>query len=110
MKLLVNAPLAWSRLSGLFLKGLALSVREVTLTVLDPKRANRSAIVAVPLGLKGDAGITLLANMITLTPGTTSLHVSEDRSTLYVHVMNVSDDSVRQIKDGFERSVKEVLP
>ncbi len=50
------------------------------------------------------------SNMITLTPGTTSLHVSEDRSTLYVHVMNVSDDSVRQIKDGFERSVKEVLP
>ncbi|MGW9330682.1 Na+/H+ antiporter subunit E [Bosea sp. NPDC055594] len=110
MKLLVNAPLAWSRLGGLFLKELALSVREVTLTVLDPKRANRSAIVAVPLGLKGDAGITLLANMITLTPGTTSLHVSADRSTLYVHVMNVSDDSVRQIKDGFERSVKEVLP
>jgi multicomponent Na+:H+ antiporter subunit E len=110
MKLLANAPLAWVRLGGLFLKELALSVREVTLTVLDPKRANRSAIVAVPLGLKGDAGITLLANMITLTPGTTSLHVSEDRSTLYVHVMNVSDDSVRQIKDGFERSVKEVLP
>jgi multisubunit Na+/H+ antiporter MnhE subunit len=40
--------------------------------------------------------------MVTLTPGTTSLHVSDDRSTLYVHVMNVSDDTVAQTKEGFE--------
>lgn len=105
-----KAGFAWLKLSGLFLKELSLSVKEVTLTVLDPKRASNSAIVAVPLDLKSDSGITLLANMITLTPGTVSLHVSEDRSTLYVHVMHVSDLSVGQIKDGFERSVKEVLP
>jgi multicomponent Na+:H+ antiporter subunit E len=110
MKAFANAALAWGRLAGLFLKELALSVKEVTLTVLDPQRASRSAILAVPLDVKSDAGITLLANMITLTPGTVSLHVSEDRTTLYVHVMNVSDLSVRQIKDGFERRVKEVLP
>ncbi|WP_291823521.1 Na+/H+ antiporter subunit E [Bosea sp. (in: a-proteobacteria)] len=110
MKAFANAALAWGRLAGLFLKELALSVKEVTLTVIDPQRASRSAILAVPLDVKSDAGITLLANMITLTPGTVSLHVSEDRATLYVHVMNVSDLSVRQIKDGFERRVKEVLP
>lgn len=110
MTAFATAALAWIRLAGLFLKELALSVKEVTLTVLDPKRVSRSAIVAVPLDVESDAGITLLANMITLTPGTVSLHVSEDRSTLYVHVMNVSDLSVGQIKDGFERSVKEVLP
>ena len=48
--------------------------------------------------------------MITLTPGTTSLHVSKDRKSLYCHVMNVSDESVAGIKDGFEHCVKEVLP
>ncbi|TKT83033.1 sodium:proton antiporter [Aquamicrobium sp. LC103] len=100
---------AWARLVALFFKELALSVRDVTITVLRPRRPLRSAIVAVPLDLKSGEGITLLANMITLTPGTTSLHVSEDRSKLYVHVMNVSEESVHQIKDGFERSVKEVL-
>jgi multicomponent Na+:H+ antiporter subunit E len=100
---------AWMRLIALFFWELALSVKEVTLTVFNPNRALRSAVVAVPLDVKSDEGITLLANMITLTPGTTSLHVSQDKSTLYVHVMNVSEESVRQIKDGFESSVKEVL-
>ena len=100
----------WLVLAGLFLRELALSVQDVIRTVLDPRRARRSAIVAVPLDVRSDAGISVLANMITLTPGTTSLHVSDDRRVLYVHVMNVSDQSVRQIKDGFERSVREVLP
>ena len=65
----------------------------------------------VPGGdVRGDSGIALLANMITLTPGTTSLHVSEDRKVLYVHVMNLSDETVGLIKSGFERRVREVLP
>lgn len=102
--------LDWLRLVALFFRELALSVKDVTITVLNPRRPIRSAITSVPLDLKSDNGITLLANMITLTPGTTSLHVSEDRSTLYIHVMNVSDETVEQIKQGFERRVKEVLP
>lgn len=106
----MRALFAWLRLTFLFFKELTLSVNDVAVTVLNPRRPIRSAIVAVPLDLQGDAGITLLANMITLTPGTTSLHVSKDRSTLYCHVMNVSDESVAQIKDGFERYIKEVLP
>lgn len=105
----MNAAVAWTRLSSLFFKDLVLSVRDVAILVVRPKRPFRSAIVAVPLDVKSDAGITLLANMITLTPGTTSLHVSEDKSTLYAHVMNASDGSVAGIKEGFERSVMEVL-
>lgn len=105
----MNVILSWLALSGIFLRELALSVKDVVITVLNPRRPIRSAIVAVPLDVESRAGITLLANMITLTPGTTSLHVSKDHSTLYVHVMNASDYSVAQIKDGFERRVKEVL-
>jgi multicomponent Na+:H+ antiporter subunit E len=100
----------WLGLGGLLLRELTLSVKDVLLTVLDPGRVRRSAIVAVPLDVQSDAGISVFANMITLTPGTTSLHVSDDRRVLYVHVMNVSDQSVQQLKDGFERSVREVLP
>ncbi len=106
----MTALIAWTRLTALFVKDLALSVRDVAILVLRPRRPFRSAIVAVPLDVKSDEGITLLANMITLTPGTTSLHVSQDRSTLYAHVMNASDESVAQIKDGFETCVREVLP
>lgn len=100
----------WIALGALFFKELILSVVDVALIVLRPSRLRESAIVAVPLDVKSDAGITLLAHLITLTPGTTSLHVSDDRSTLYIHVLNMSDDTVESIKSGFERRVLEVLP
>lgn len=101
---------AWLGLAWLFLRELTLSVKDVVLTVLRPARASRSGIVAIPLEVRSEGGITLLANMITLTPGTTSLHLSEDRRTLFVHVMNLADDTVAQIKDGFEQRVSAVLP
>jgi multicomponent Na+:H+ antiporter subunit E len=106
---LIKGILAWFALGWLFLRELLVSVKDVVLTILRPSRAARSGIVAVPLDVQSEAGIALLANMITLTPGTTSLHVSEDRTVLYVHVMNLSDDSVATIKGGFERRVLDVL-
>lgn len=108
MKLL-DTVRAWLTLGALFAWELIASVKDVVLTVLHPARARRSGIVAVPLDVRSDTGIALLANMITLTPGTTSLHISEDRRVLYVHVMNLSDDTVPQIKQGFERRVLDVL-
>jgi multicomponent Na+:H+ antiporter subunit E len=101
---------AWAALAGLFAREFALSVKDVAAAALNPARVTRSAIVAVPLDVRSDAGISLLANLITLTPGTTSLHVSPDRRALYVHVMNVSGDPVDSIKSGFEQRVREVLP
>ena len=58
-----------------------------------------------------DLEITLLANLITVTPGSFSLDVSDDRSVLYVHAMYVDDPEAlrREIKDGFERRVLELL-
>lgn len=109
MMRIIRQAVAWTRLAGLFFRELVLSVKDVVLAVLDPRRPLRPAIVAVPLDVKSDAGITLLANMITLTPGTTSLHVSEDRTTLYVHAMTVSESTVSDIKAGFEAKVREVL-
>ena len=70
----------------------------------------KPAVVAVPLDVTTDAQITLLANLITLTPGTLSLDVSDDRKTLYVHVMYLADKVklIAGIKNGFERRVLEV--
>ena len=67
-------------------------------------------MVAVPLDVTSDAAITLLGNLITLTPGTLTLDVSTDHLPLYVHVMNVEDvESFRQgIKNGFERRILEL--
>lgn len=109
MNVLWRRARAWLVLAGLFARELTLSVRDVLLTVLRPSRVQRSGIVAVPLSLQGDTAIALLANLVTLTPGTTSLHLSEDKGVLYVHAMNLGDDTVAQIQSGFERRVKECL-
>lgn len=71
----------------------------------------RPGVVAIPLDVQTDAEITLLANLITLTPGTLSLDVTEDRKVLYVHAMYIDDvDGFRRsIKAGFESRVIEVL-
>jgi multicomponent Na+:H+ antiporter subunit E len=93
-----------------FLKELVVSNLRVAWTVLGPG-TRRPGVVAVPLDLEGDVAITLLANVVTLTPGTLSLDVSPDRRTLYVHGMFVDDpeDFRREIKDGFERRIGELL-
>jgi multicomponent Na+:H+ antiporter subunit E len=85
---------------------------KVAAAVVGPRRLLRPAIVAIPLDVQGDDQIAVLANMITLTPGTLSLDVSEDRKTLFVHAMSTSsaEDLRREIKEGFERRVREALP
>jgi multicomponent Na+:H+ antiporter subunit E len=101
----------WVSLVVFFLWQLVVANIRVTLSVLGPRSRLRPAVVAVPLDLRSDAGITLLANLITLTPGTLSLDVATDRQTLYVHIISTSDVAAarREIKDGFERRVREVL-
>lgn len=79
--------------------------------VLTPGHGMRPAIVAVPLDLDRDIEILLLANMITLTPGTLSLDVSTDKRVLYIHAMYVDnvDDFRREIKQGYEKRVEELF-
>lgn len=99
------------KFGGFFLWQLLLSNLRVAYDVITPHLYMRPGIVAVPLDAKTDQEITLLANLITLTPGTLSLDVSEDRRTLYVHAMFVdSPDEVRNnIKNGFERRLLELI-
>ena len=96
---------------GYFLGQLVLSSLRVAADVLTPRLRSRPAIVAIPLDARTDGEITLLANLISLTPGSLSLDVSADRSTLFVHVMFLEDAETtrREIKDGFERRVLGLL-
>ena len=90
---------------------LILANLRVAYSVLTPQIPLRPGIVAIPLDVQTDTEITLLVNLITLTPGTLSLDVSADRRVLYVHTMHVDnvDDFRYQIKQGFERRVRELL-
>lgn len=100
-------------LALLFVYELLASAVRVALVVIRPdiKSGLRPAIVAVPLTVKSDAEIALLANLITLTPGTLSIDVSEDRSVLYVHALTLasSEALIAEIASGFEARVREVF-
>lgn len=84
---------------------------QVAFDVITPKFYMKPGIVKVPLDAKTDIEITLLANLISLTPGTLSLDVSNDRKVLYVHAMYVSNKEkfIMGIKKGFEKRLLEIL-
>ena len=94
-----------------FLREVVVANLKVAAAVIAPAGRLRPAIVAVPLTLDRDAEIGLLANLITLTPGTLSLDVSPDRRTLYVHAMATRgpDHLRREVQQGFERRILEVF-
>lgn len=79
--------------------------------VISPKLDIQPGIVAVPLDVKKDVEIMLLANLITVTPGSLSLDISYDRSVIYIHVMHVTDVEAyrREIKQGFEKRIGELF-
>jgi multicomponent Na+:H+ antiporter subunit E len=102
-----------SSLGGLFLYELILSAVRVGLLVLRPDIGTRltPGIVAFPLTVTRPAEITLLANLITLTPGTLSVDVSEDKTTLYVHAIDCSniEAAKNDIRNGFEKKIMEAF-
>ncbi len=95
----------------LFLRELLMSAWRVAVMVLRPQMDLTPGIFAYRLKVDRDFEISLLANLITLTPGTLSVDVSEDRSTLYVHAIDCSDpDGARaDIANGFERKILEAF-
>jgi multicomponent Na+:H+ antiporter subunit E len=99
------------RLAGFFLWELVLANLKVALDVATPHYHMTPGVIRVPLDVKSDSEILLLAALINLTPGSVALDVSHDRKVMYVHVMYIrTPDAARaEIKDGFERRVLELL-
>jgi multicomponent Na+:H+ antiporter subunit E len=98
-------------LISFFVKELLISNLRVLWDVITPKHISRPGIIGIPLDARTDTEIMLVANLISLTPGTLSLDLSEDRRMLYIHVMFLEDiDRTRQdINHGIERRVLEVM-
>ena len=87
--------LAGIALAGMFVRDLVASSVAVARIVLAPQRHNEPAIVPVPVEARTEWGVALFAYLVSLTPGSTSLHVSDDRRTLYVHYIDAPDPSAR---------------
>ncbi|MFA9432435.1 Na+/H+ antiporter subunit E [Egicoccus sp. AB-alg2] len=77
--------IVWALL--VFLWALLVSNVRVAWEVLTPGFGMTPAIVRVPTSTRTDWETTLLANMITMTPGTLSIEIDEDTRDLYVHTL-----------------------
>lgn len=98
------------RLVVSFLRELLQANLAVARTVLSPRIEIRPAIIAFRTTLESDLALTSLANLITLTPGTFTLDVSEDRKTLYVHILELQDieRTCQEIHSAFESILEEI--
>lgn len=97
----------------IFIKEVIYGSLRIGYDIITPKHNMNPGIIAFPLDAKTDLEITLLANAITLTPGTTSLAVSRDKCTLYIYNVYIhkegKDININVIKNGLEKKLLEVL-
>lgn len=95
-----------------FLKELIMANLKIAYDIITPRYFMNPAIISLPLKATSDLEISLLANMLTLTPGSLSVDVSEDRKELYVHLLYAADEDVeaikQELKNGFERRIIEI--
>jgi multicomponent Na+:H+ antiporter subunit E len=100
------------RYLGRFLKALAAANLQVAWIVVRPRLAIRPGIIALQTRHRSELGVTLLANSITLTPGTLTMDISSEGDILYIHALDISHpDHVRDsIRRDLEDHSLEVLP
>ena len=100
------------RMLGVLLWDIVQANVTVALQVLGPERKIRPGFIWVPLDIDNIHGIAALTSIITLTPGTVSSALSDDRRHLLVHVLNLddADDVIRQIKTRYEVPLMEIFP
>lgn len=80
------------RFTLFFFKELAVANARVAFDVATPVWYMKPGVIGIELEAKTDMEITLVANFISLTPGTLSLDVSDDRKVLYIHAMFMADE------------------
>ena len=94
----------------LFIQELLLSSVSVLKQILDPQLKISPGIFTYETKLTGDYQVTTLALLLTLTPGSVVMEVSEDKSTFYIHAMDIEESKETVIRSigKFERAILEV--
>lgn len=106
----VRRSIALIILAGVFIYELFAASFAVAKAALSRKIETSPAIVGVPISLHTDFAIAILANCVSLTPGTIALHISDDHNTLYIHILNGPDrdEVIDHIRRNFEDRLKEI--
>lgn len=77
---------------------------------LNPRLGIVPGVIAVPLQSRSNAVLVIMSNFITLTPGTISMDISDDKSTLYIHALDLSDpEGVAEGVKDLERRVMRLM-
>jgi multicomponent K+:H+ antiporter subunit E len=99
------------RFSAVVLLDILLANLKVAWLILGRPQNLRPAFVIVPLDLRHDLAISILANTICLTPGTVSARLSQDRQNLLVHALDAGDQAelIAVIKARYEMPLKEIF-
>lgn len=96
---------AFLRYTPRFLYELVKANVQVVYLVLHPKMPIRPGIIGLGIRHRSPLGTTLIANSITLTPGTLTMDVSQDGRTLYIHVLDI--DNPEEVREGIRRGLED---
>lgn len=98
------------KLTLIFFRELVIACMQVLVQVLSPHPDICPGIIKMDIYLRSPGQVTLLANMITLTPGTMTIGVENDNSALYIHTLNAdkADEICAGIEKTFEKNILEV--
>jgi len=96
----IRWPLFFAYLAGPFFWGMAKANLDLVYRVVTGKI--NPGIVKISPNLKTDLGLTLLANSITLTPGTLSVDIDEQTNDLYIHWINVRKETLKTMPRDYK--------
>lgn len=107
----LSAPWAAAKLTLVVLYDIVKANLEIALRILGPESRIHPAYVWVPLDIASPQGIAVFASIITMTPGTLSCEVSDDRRWLLVHAFHADDPAavIAEVKSRYEAPLKEIF-
>lgn len=109
--MVVSSPVLAVRFILLVLWDIVVANLQVAVLILSSREKLQPAFIKIPLDLRQDFTITLLANTISLTPGTVTIDLQMEQGYILVHALNVGDidQAIADIKRRYEAPLKEIF-
>jgi len=100
------------RLIAVILKDIVVANLQVARLILGRQENLSPGFVTVPLRVRDPRAVSCLAAIVTMTPGTVSAELSDDRTWLYVHALDLRDAEalVTLIRERYEQPLLELMP
>jgi multicomponent K+:H+ antiporter subunit E len=107
----IRQPITLVRFGIVVLYDIVVANVSVARLILGPGERLQPAFMVMPLRLRTDLAISVLANTISLTPGTVSAFVSADRRSLVIHTLHTTspEQVIADIRERYEQPLLEAL-